>query len=187
MSSTLRERIVAAAARRTARDGWAEVTMARLAEDVGVSRQTVYNEVGSKTALADELVAHEVHVFLEAVDAGFAAEPENLPAAVERAVLAVLQQARRAPLLRAVVGSAHGASSELLPYLTTRPETLMGLVLPFVADRVARYPLDLPPERVERTVDVVVRAALSQVISPSAAPDAVAEHLGWLVRQAVRA
>jgi AcrR family transcriptional regulator len=52
----LRARIVAAAAVLTTETGWSEVTMARLAERVGVSRQTVYNEIGSKPALAEAMI-----------------------------------------------------------------------------------------------------------------------------------
>jgi AcrR family transcriptional regulator len=45
-----RQPIIAAAAELTTRSGWASVTMGRLADEVGVSRQTVYNEMGSKQA-----------------------------------------------------------------------------------------------------------------------------------------
>src|SRR4051794_26638863 len=44
---TLRERLVAAGVAFTTEQGWSQVTMARLAEAVGVSRQTVYNEIGT--------------------------------------------------------------------------------------------------------------------------------------------
>ena len=42
---TTHERVVAAAAELTLEAGWAGVTMGKLADRVGVSRQTVYNEV----------------------------------------------------------------------------------------------------------------------------------------------
>ncbi len=58
MSTALRDQIVAAARRRTLAHGWNGITMARLADDVGVSRQTIYNEMGSKTHLAEALVDH---------------------------------------------------------------------------------------------------------------------------------
>ena len=47
----LRARIVAEASVLTTESGWSAVTMARLAERVGVSRQTVYNEIGTKPAV----------------------------------------------------------------------------------------------------------------------------------------
>ena len=46
----LRERIVSRAVALTAEVGWAGVTMARLADGVGVSRQTVYNELAARPA-----------------------------------------------------------------------------------------------------------------------------------------
>ena len=58
----MRDRVVDAAIRVTTERGWAKVTMSRLADDVGVSRQTVYNEVGSKNDLAEAMVDEEVEV-----------------------------------------------------------------------------------------------------------------------------
>ena len=63
---SLRDRIIAAAAERTAVAGWSSVTMSRLADDVGVSRQTVYNEVGAKPALAEAMVLDELARFIKA-------------------------------------------------------------------------------------------------------------------------
>ena len=52
----VRQRIVAAAAELTTASGWAQLTMAQLADLVGVSRQTVYNEIGGKPQLAEAMV-----------------------------------------------------------------------------------------------------------------------------------
>ena len=76
--ATMRERVVDAAVRLTGEVGWSQVTMARLAEVVGVSRQTVYNEVGTKQALAEAMVLAELDRFLERVNAGFDAHPDAL-------------------------------------------------------------------------------------------------------------
>ena len=65
----------------TTAEGWTAVTMGRLADDVGVSRQTVYNEVGSKAGLAEAMVLTELDRFLSLVDRGFEAHPEDLGAA----------------------------------------------------------------------------------------------------------
>ena len=47
----LRDRLCDAAVGVITSEGWARVTMARLADEVGVSRQTVYNEIGTKADL----------------------------------------------------------------------------------------------------------------------------------------
>ena len=60
----MRDRVVIAAVELTTTVGWAQVTMARLADQVGVSRQTVYNEIGSKPRLAEAMILGELDRFL---------------------------------------------------------------------------------------------------------------------------
>ena len=79
------ERIVAAAAELTTESGWAAITMAKLADRVGVSRQTVYNEIGSKPRLAEEMILNELAAFLGEVDRAFDAHPDDLVAAIRGA------------------------------------------------------------------------------------------------------
>ena len=75
-----RDRLVTAAARFTAENGWAELTMAKLADLVGVSRQTVYNEIGGKPQLAEAMVLRELELFLQVVDSAFYDNPDDLVA-----------------------------------------------------------------------------------------------------------
>ena len=63
----LREGILDATERLVLDGGWSSVTMAAVAERVGVSRQTVYNDVGGKDALGEALVLRELEGFLEVV------------------------------------------------------------------------------------------------------------------------
>ena len=67
-----RERILDAAWQITSEQGWSAITMSRLGEAAGVSRQSVYNEFGTKQQVAEALVARELQRFLAAVDAGLA-------------------------------------------------------------------------------------------------------------------
>ena len=91
---TMRERLVDAAVTLTTEVGWAQVTMARLADTVGVSRQTVYNEIGSKPRLAEAMILRELERFLELVTAAFDANPTDLVAAIRAASGAVLDARR---------------------------------------------------------------------------------------------
>ena len=52
--------------------------MARLAQAVGVSRQTVYNEIGTKNALAEAMILSELDRFLAVVTGAFDDHPEDL-------------------------------------------------------------------------------------------------------------
>ncbi|MFD6796533.1 MULTISPECIES: TetR/AcrR family transcriptional regulator [Prauserella salsuginis group] len=178
-----RQPIVVAAIEITAREGWAAVTMARLAESVGVSRQTVYNEVGSKTALAEVMVGHELDRFLALVRGAFDRHPRDLPGAVYDAVRGVLALAADNVLLRAVASATHGADTELLPLLTTRADALITDATTLLSERVRSYPSGVSDEQVDVVVDVVVRAVLSHVMQPSDTPERTADGLAWLVRR----
>ena len=120
---TMRERVIDAAVTLTTEDGWAAVTMARLADVVGVSRQTVYNEVGSKPLLAEAMILRELDRFLGVVDRRLrrAPRPTWWPrSATRRARCSSCAQDNL--LLQAIVSATHGADTELLPLLTTHAD-----------------------------------------------------------------
>jgi AcrR family transcriptional regulator len=174
------ERIVAAAAELTTESGWAAITMTRLADHVGVSRQTVYNEIGTKPRLAEEMVLRELASFLSEVDRAFDAHPDDLVAAIRAACRGVLEFAQDNRLLKAVVSATHGADTELLPLLTTHAEPLLGTAKEVVRGRVAAYDVALPPERLDAAIDLIVRVVLSHVMQPSGSPQQAADDIAWL-------
>src|SRR3712207_5871481 len=100
----LRDRLLDAAARVFAEEGWRRLTMVRVADAAGVSRQTVYNEFGNKQQLAEQLVMRELEVFIEVVGKRFGEQTELVPA-VRSAVLGALTAAGSNALLRAVLES----------------------------------------------------------------------------------
>ena len=122
--------------------------MGRLADEVGVSRQTVYNEIGSKPALAEAMILAELERFLSVVSEAFDGHPDDLVAAIEAATAGVLRLARGNDLLKAVVSATHGADTELLPLLTTHAESLLETAKTVVAERVRAY--DVPARRPPR-------------------------------------
>jgi AcrR family transcriptional regulator len=179
-ASGRRQPIVEAAIEMTARDGWAAVTMTRLAEQVGVSRQTVYNEIGSKNSLADAMLAHELDRFLTAISAAFDRHADNLVEAVHDAVRDVLELARGNLLVRAIASATHGADTELVPLLTTQAETLLTDVKAMLAARVESYRTGLTGEQVEVLIDLMTRTVLSHVVQPTGTPAGTADGLAWL-------
>jgi AcrR family transcriptional regulator len=177
---SMRERVLDAAVTLTTRDGWAQVTMARLAEAVGVSRQTVYNEVGSKTLLAEAMILRELDRFLELVTVAFDAHPTDLVGAIRDAARAVLQASQDNLLLHAVVSATHGADTELLPLLTTHAGTLLSTAKLVLVERVAPYDVGLGPDELDAAIDMVVRVVLSHVMQPSDSPARTADHIAWV-------
>src|SRR6476661_4122302 len=89
--SSTRERVVDAAVRLTSEVGWSQVTMAKLADVVGVSRQTVYNEIGTKPGLAEAMILRELDRFLGVVSLAFDEHPDDLVEAIRVASRTVLE------------------------------------------------------------------------------------------------
>ncbi len=186
MGETTRDRIVTAAVELTTSSGWAAVTMGRLAEAVGVSRQTVYNEVGSKPALAETMILEELARFLRVVERAFDAEPDDLTRAIERAVSEVLTYARANKLLHAVVSATHGADTELLPLLTTNAGSLLDAAKEVISARVVPYAPGIDPAYLEPATDMVVRVVLSHVMQPSGSPERTGADIAWIANRVLR-
>lgn len=180
--TSLRQRIVEAAIDTTSTSGWSAVTMGGLAGRVGVSRQTVYNEVGSKPALAEAVVAHELAGFLAVVELAFDAHPNDPVAGVEVASRGVLERARDNALLRAIVSASHGGDTELLPLLTTNSGALIEAATGIVSGRLALAAPRLGPDRLALAADVIVRTVLSHVMQPARPPRQTAADVAEVAR-----
>jgi len=187
---TMRERVVEAGVALTLEAGWARVTMGTVADRVGVSRQTVYNEVGTKAGLAEAMILHELDRFLGVVTLAFdahpAGEPDALVEAIRAAAAGVLELAQGNPLLHAVVSATHGADTELLPLLTTHAESLLAAAKVVIAERIEPYDLELDEEHLEAAIDMVVRVVLSHVMQPSGPPERTAADIAWIAARVLR-
>lgn len=180
---TMRERVIDAAVALTSDVGWAAVTMSRLADHVGVSRQTVYNEIGSKPRLAEAMILRELDRFLGVVSVAFDEHPADLVAAIRAASEQVLVHAQDNRLLHAVVSATHGADTELLPLLTTHAESLLTAAKSVVVARVAPYGVALTGAQLDAAIDMVVRVVLSHVMQPSASPADTADDIAWIAER----
>lgn len=186
MPASTRDRVVDAAVRMTVDIGWAQVTMARVADRVGVSRQTVYNEIGTKPGLAEAMIQRELARFLDVVSAAFDEHPDDLVEAIRASAQAVLEHAQDNLLLHAVVSATHGADTELLPLLTTHAESLLVAAKAVVAGRLAPYDVGLDAPHLEAAIDMVVRVVLSHVMQPSDTPAATAADIAWIAARVLR-
>jgi AcrR family transcriptional regulator len=184
--STMRDRVVSAAVVLTSEVGWSQVTMAKLADVVGVSRQTVYNEIGSKPHLAEAMILRELDRFLGIVTVAFDEHPTDLVAAIGAASEQVLVNAQDNRLLHAVVSATHGADTELLPLLTTHAESLLAAAKTVVAARVAPYDITLSAARLDAAIDMVVRVVLSHVMQPTDTPARTADDIAWIAERVLR-
>lgn len=184
---TTRERILAAAIELLTESGWHSITMARVAERAGVSRQTVYNEIGSKPELANAVVLDELGRFLAVVDDGFRRHPRSLAHALDAAVLGVLERARDSAIMVALVSSTAGADTELLPPLTTRSASLLETANAVLVERISTYDVRADEHTRAAAIDVLVRTVVSHVMQPSAAPAQSAAGISRVVAAALSA
>ena len=178
-----RDRLIAQAAELTRAGGWQAITMAKLADRVGVSRQTVYNEIGSKQQLAEAMIMHELEIFLRGVDAAFTDNPDDLVAAIRDAAAGVLRDAGANPLLHAVLSASHGAESQLLPLLTTQVEPIIEAAGVLIRGHLASYDVTLPEDRVGALVDMVIRLVLSHVTAPAQSPERTADDIAFIAER----
>jgi len=180
-----RQRILDAAVELVTVSGWSSITMASLAEHAGVSRQTVYNEIGTRSDLADAVVLDELGRFLAVVEHGFDQHPRALRPALRAAVEGVLERASGSALLRAVVAATSGGDTELLPPLTTRASSLVNAATAVVEARIATYAIGAGPATRATVVDMLVRTVLSHVMQPSGDPRSTAARIADVVTDAL--
>ncbi len=120
--ATARESLLDAARDALARNPWSAVRMAEVAAAARVSRQTLYNEFGSKDGLARALVAREIDDCLAGADralAGPRVPVERLTALAEWLVAA----AHGSPLVRSALTGLWGPR---LPATALAPPTAPG-------------------------------------------------------------
>lgn len=182
-TDTLRDRLLTAGIDLTVAHGWTWVTMERLAGAVGVSRRTVYNEIGTRADLADAMVMHELDRFLGVFNQGFDEHPEDLIASVRAAVTSVFELAERHPLLRSIAAVAQGGSSELLPLLTTDSQELVDAAKAVILPRVtghAQAIRTLDESQLEFVVELIVRLVVSHIMRPEGSPQQGGARIAWL-------
>ncbi|KAA6214113.1 TetR/AcrR family transcriptional regulator [Streptomyces albofaciens JCM 4342] len=113
---TARESLLDAAYAALAARPWAGVRMVDVAAEAGVSRQTLYNEFGSKEGLARALVRRETEGYLAGVTRALEEPGPAAGGGVEGRVVAAaawtVRAARTNPLIRAALT---GCWSERLP------------------------------------------------------------------------
>ncbi|MFF7334231.1 TetR family transcriptional regulator [Streptomyces sp. NPDC008150] len=155
-----RESLLDAACAALVRRPWAAVRMVDVAMDAGVSRQTLYNEFGSKDGLARALVRREADGYLAGVERALttpADARERLTATAEWTASA----ARDSALVRAMLT---GCWTERLP-APTLAGVASGSAVP--AQRRADGPLPSPGDFVTLVRDRAL-AALSAPGGPAA-------------------
>jgi AcrR family transcriptional regulator len=163
----LRDEILDTAYAVTVDDGWERVRMTTLATRVGVSRQTVYKEFGSKHEVGEALVLREAERFQAGV-LERAAEHEDLVASLHAAILFTLTEGAANPLLRSILAGSHSGEPSLLPFITTGSGRVLDAAVALVRDDLRARRPELSAEDVETLADTTMRLAVSHLLRPAA-------------------
>ncbi|MFF9338396.1 MULTISPECIES: TetR/AcrR family transcriptional regulator [unclassified Streptomyces] len=173
---TAREALLDAALTALARHPWSAVRMADLAVAARVSRQTLYNEFGSKEGLARALVRREADAYLDGVRRLLAAPGPSARTLAAVAEWTVVRAGDR-PILRALLT---GAWTEGLP--RPRPARPGAPPAPVPAQRRADAGPPAPGELLATTAlcagerwaagcELALRLAVSHVVAPALPPE----------------
>lgn len=156
--------------------GWPATTMSQVAEVAGVSRQTVYNEFGSRQTLVEAYVTREVESLVAEVETAVREHADDPSAALLAAFGLFLKLASDEPIIRIIVADAE--SSHLMRLLTNLGTSVAD-------DRIARLITDVWPqagtEDAELIADSLVRLAISHAVAPAADPETTSRKVTRLV------
>ncbi|MBJ7521952.1 MAG: TetR family transcriptional regulator [Solirubrobacteraceae bacterium] len=166
---------------------WSQVTMAGVAKGAGVSRQTLYNEFGSREEFAQAFVLREVDRFLAAVEEAVQANLDDPMRAVSTAFGVFLMAAAQNPLVRSIL--ADDGTDELLPLVTTHGGPVIDRATQRLAGVFSRGWPNVAERKALLLAESVVRLAISFAALPQGpsglSPDTVAELLGPFIRDAL--
>ena len=115
--SLLRDTIVSAVDELVRQQGWSTTTMSDVARAAGVSRQTVYNEFGTRQELVQAYILREIEALISEVETHVRAHADDARAALSGAFALFLKLASDEPLVRVIAADAEGG--ELMHLLTT--------------------------------------------------------------------
>ncbi|MFC9793541.1 TetR family transcriptional regulator [Streptomyces sp. NPDC127584] len=181
--SLLRERVLDAAHRLVADDGWSGLRMTSVARAAGVSRQTLYNEFGAKEAVGGALVRRELERFLVGIQGELDAHRGDVRAAAAAGVGYTLRQAADNPLVKGVLLADRGGEDDLLQYLTTRPEPVFGTAMAMLDAYASEAWPEVDEESRGLAVEVIVRLTVSHIVQPVAPPEESARRIAAITER----
>jgi AcrR family transcriptional regulator len=175
----LRNTLLDAALDELAERRWADITMADIARTAGVSRQTLYNEFGSREVFMQMLVMREVDHFLTAVEHAVNEHLDDPSTALSAAFDVFLTAAGENPVVRTIVSGDGG--EELLALFTTQGGALVGPASDRLAAlMLAGWPQVRPPDA-RLLSEGIVRLAISYAALPQGPTSMTAASVATLL------
>ena len=173
----VRERALEVARRLTVDRGWQQVRFVEVADEVGVSRPTMYSEFGSKAGLGQALVLAETTAFMTGIIDTLGAHTDDLATAAKAALEYTLVTASQNPLLHGVLTNA--GDSDLLLLLASKSGPVLPLAVSVLADWFGQHFPEVPDQLLSELIEALVRLTLSHLMQPT---HDIPQTLGMLAR-----
>lgn len=175
----LRQSLLEAARQLLRERQWPEITMSDLASAAGVSRQTLYNEFGTRQGFVEAYVMHDADRILSVVEeaiAGAGGEPETT---IRVAFSRFLETMRVDPL--AVTVLAGTDDDNILPLVTTRGAPVLAFASYRLGAAIQSTWPQADPADVQLLSEELVRLALSHAMLPQGEVEVAAERVARLL------
>ena len=153
--------------------------MADVAKAAGVSRQTLYNEFGSRQEFAQAYVLREADRFLAAAEDAIGAHADDPEAALTAAFAGFLTAAAENALVRAIV--AGDPASGLLALVTTRGALVVGAATARLAGFFVATWQGLAAGEAQVAAECATRLAISHALLPTGPADRTGASLAALL------
>jgi AcrR family transcriptional regulator len=175
----LRDTLFDAARDALAERAWADITMAEVARAAGVSRQTLYNEFGSRDEFAQAFVIREGERFIAGVEQAVREHLDDPRAAIAAALEVFLRTAAEDPLMRLVLSD--DGTGGMLPLVTTQSQPVVAWAAERIAATIGEGWPHAPAEDRQLLAESLVRLAISYVTVPNGTPERTAEAVATLL------
>jgi AcrR family transcriptional regulator len=179
----LRDRLLDAGRDQLSDRPWAQVTMAEIAAGAGVSRQTLYNEFGSRAEFAQALIIREGSRFLDGVEDAIDRHADDALAALTAALEQFLSVAQDDPFVRLLLGD--DGTGGMLPLLTTQSRPVLEWAAARLTGAMSGHWPGVPTDDLEALADLLVRLAISHAAAPRASPKRTAASVTRLLTPAI--
>ncbi|KAA1417685.1 TetR/AcrR family transcriptional regulator [Nocardioides humilatus] len=162
---------------------WAKVTLEAVAKRAGVSRQTIYNDFGSRAGLAEAYAFDLADAFCDFIDADMRSHADHPTAALAAAMRTFLDGTSGDPLIRRVqAGDAH---PDLVRLVTTDSGGLLAHIAGRLTTSITEVWPKVDPMTAQALSRIIARFGFSYVAMPPETDDDVAVALAALLAPAL--
>lgn len=175
----MRDAVLDALAELLRERNWRTVTMNDVAAAAGLSRQSLYNEFGSRRGLAQGYATRLTDLFVSVVDAALYEHVDDAHAAFLQGFSTFFALSGRDPLVHSL--HTGEAPEDLLRLITTDSDFLIDRAGDRLAETFQRGWVGASPREADVISKAIVRLALSYIPKPPADIDTAAEDLALLL------